>query len=417
MGWKLLAVLSILDVASAANLDVVMENLKHTDVVLPHTPIVNIERAGDLGLCNTEGEDSTGFCVEAGKCGRGYHSNSGEVVGQCASRDSSDNPHECCKYILHCGMTSREPVTYFQNPKYPREEEHDLACNSKIIVRPGVCQVRFDFIKFDLPTPDDKTGYCDNMNNMKILAPTRPHGVLGGKKNHGFCGDNAGQHLYVPVYHKDQIDIISTLSEKRQKGKHDKQNKHGLWNIKITQIECNSDSKYFSKLEAPAGCLQYFTEPFGTISSFNFDGTALFSPDQDYAICIATVGHGKSGKTCKMTLRANYFGMPVGGADLKHCEAGSELVNPKKDRDCCNEPHSSYIGVVGCQPHPRSSEESATRRYWCGKELGSTGEIDVNVQSYVIKVWSGYFSSDEIEKMSYDPIGFNIDYKITSGIC
>jgi len=421
MGWKLVLVLYLHSAcaanlgASSASLDVVLERMKHTDIVLPGTPIVNIERGvGSLGLCNTEDDDSTGFCVPAGTCASSHHSNSRQVVGQCASRDMDDNPHDCCKYCMTCGMTSNEIVTYFTNPSYPREEDHDLACNSKIIVRPGVCQVRFDFLKFDLPTPNQRTGYCEAMNSMKVLAPLRPHGVLGGKKNNGFCGDNSGQHFYVPVHYKDQIDILSTISEKHHRS-NDKKN--GLWNIKITQIECNSERSFFSQLEAPVGCLQYFTEPFGTISSFNFDGTATFSPDQDYAICIKSVGSGHTGKFCKMNLRANYFGMPVGGGDIKYCEAGSELVNPKKDRECCNEPHSSYVGVVGCQPHPHKQEVTATRRYWCGKELGSTGEIEVDVQSYIIKVWSGYFTSDDLEKLSYNPIGFSIDYKLTSGIC
>jgi len=43
------------------------------------------------------------------------------------------------------------------------------------------------------------------------------------------------------------------------------------------------------RLRAPAGCLQYFTEPRGTIDSWNYDGTSLFGPNYDYTICFKYV--------------------------------------------------------------------------------------------------------------------------------
>jgi hypothetical protein len=44
-----------------------------------------------------------------------------------------------------------------------------------------------------------------------------------------------------------------------------------------------------TRLRAPAGCLQYFTEPRGTIDSWNYDGTSLFGPNYDYTICFKYV--------------------------------------------------------------------------------------------------------------------------------
>ena len=70
---------------------------------------------------------------------------------------------------------------------------------------------------------------------------------------------------------------------------------------------------YFSDLEAPSGCLQYFRDSFGTLTSFNFDGYSTFAPDQDYAICIRGEGNSPSGRTCGVTLRATSFGLPVNG--------------------------------------------------------------------------------------------------------
>ena len=40
------------------------------------------------------------------------------------------------------------------------------------------------------------------------------------------------------------------------------------------------------QLQAPEGCLQYFTKPAGTIQSFNYDGMNAYSPNQDYTICV-----------------------------------------------------------------------------------------------------------------------------------
>ena len=46
------------------------------------------------------------------------------------------------------------------------------------------------------------------------------------------------------------------------------------------KVECDSTNSYFRELEAPTSCLQWFTESFGSFSSFNFDATAYFAPDQ-----------------------------------------------------------------------------------------------------------------------------------------
>ena len=48
----------------------------------------------------------------------------------------------------------------------------------------------------------------------------------------------------------------------------------------MLKIECDSTNSYFRELEAPTSCLQWFTESFGSFSSFNFDATAYFAPDQ-----------------------------------------------------------------------------------------------------------------------------------------
>ena len=59
------------------------------------------------------------------------------------------------------------------------------------------------------------------------------------------------------------------------------------WNIKVTQVECNS------KLLPPTGCLQYFTGTTGFMYNYGWQGstvngasTTAHLSDQDYTMCI-----------------------------------------------------------------------------------------------------------------------------------
>ena len=69
------------------------------------------------------------------------------------------------------------------------------------------------------------------------------------------------------------------------------------WNVKVTQIPCNSDTLwviYLTYLElvritfvfrAPSGCTQYFTALAGTVFSYNYAGQRLLQ-SQNYGTCI-----------------------------------------------------------------------------------------------------------------------------------
>merc|ERR1719249_576174 len=91
-------------------------------------------------------------------------------------------------------------------------------------------------------------------------------------------------------------------------------------------------------LEAPTGCLQYFQDSYGTISSFNLDGTSLFAPSQDYYVCLG-LDPEDSRNACGVELRAQTFGLPVGPTDgalvenlngdgeIPECQLGTVLIN------------------------------------------------------------------------------------------
>lgn len=128
------------------------------------------------------------------------------------------------------------------------------------------------------------------------------------------CGDNTGQHLYLPFNVANGIQEI-TLTFNLP-------NRWSLnnWRLVITQLECPVSKRrsqqqqqqltfmpfvngnnlpnlrtIFSShhnndfdLLAPPGCHQYFTQPMGTIKTFNYkdDGSTYYLPGMNYVICI-----------------------------------------------------------------------------------------------------------------------------------
>lgn len=70
------------------------------------------------------------------------------------------------------------------------------------------------------------------------------------------CGENTGSHIYVNLNGASSISIAfettASVTFNRQ------------WQLKITQLQCDSVAR------APAGCLQYYMEDTGVITSFNY---------------------------------------------------------------------------------------------------------------------------------------------------
>jgi len=372
---------------------------------------VKWDYTSELEVCS-EGDD-VGVCVPASQC-EPYSSNRMRI-GICDA-DKDKGAEVCCKQKHTCGDAIKSVISHFTNPLFPAPERDDLGCNVKIHVRRKVCQLRLDFVEFRLPAP---SGNCLPQNNMKILAPSMPLGILGGKKGNPLCGLNKDQHLYIPVTAGDTVQIVTTLSgtsaipiSRTNIGlASDTEYK---WNIRITQIECNSDHPYFSALEAPRGCTQWFTDAFGSFKSFNFDGNSDFAPDQDYGICIRNEGNAGA-RSCSVTLRAQQFKMPPGGIDRVPCASGTDIVNVAANRECCLDPLSAYLAFVGKQPRANTL---TTRRYWCGEALGSTtNQVATSAKPYVLKVYSPKVDKWDITKPPFSPIGFSIDYKVDTGLC
>jgi len=365
---------------------------------------------GEEGIC----QPVSGFNASA--LGTYCHRPGQHFVGDCSEMGPGAQVNQakmgCCQSVVGCGQTFPEDthMGYFRNPSWPESDKGSLSCNIVVKIQPKVCQLRIDFLDFELPAPDVDKCKCSSKNSMVFHAPQKPLGILG-KTSEGLCGINTGQHMYIPVAEEETIQIISTIDGHTTVPYHKSslaadQNTAYKWNIKITQIECSEENGVcFHDLKAPNGCTQYFTESFGKFTSFNFDGISYIPQNLDYTICIAPKKEHAKG----LTLRSNVFKMPVGGMD-EVCASGSEIVNKKTTVDCCLAPQSGYLGVTAWQPFPSDWKLRALRRYWCGQNLGTENEI--TTEEFHLRVVTG----KQYNTQTYHPIGFDLEYKVDTGM-
>jgi len=379
----------------------------------------NAELEDDTILCVSDTDESTGFCATESECS----DQEGRSIGTCSRG-------VCCKVEQSCARSSSLPVSYFTNPAYPDTDLLDVSCNLNIRVRKNVCQVRLDFVDFELPAPGPD-GRCDSNNNFKLYGPYNPKGLLGGDEQNGLCGLNQGQHLYVQVDPGNIVQLHFTLS-----GTGTIPNSlitsltsqaSYKWNLKITQIECGGDNEAMKMLEAPTGCLQYFQDSYGTISSFNLDGTSLFAPSQDYYVCLG-LDPEDSRNACGVELRAQTFGLPVGPTDgalvenlngdgqIPECQLGTVLINsldPEKLMQCCVAPGSASIAMVAQDTNPPEQ----LRYHYCGIRLGPSNQVVSIPQPYMLNVRSPSWDHNRDVSSNAYAVGFQLIYKTLTGSC
>lgn len=133
--------------------------------------------------------------------------------------------------------------------------------------QPNVCQIRLDFLKFDLDRP--RTGICEN--DRFVVSGQASNSIIPP-----ICGYNSGQHMYIDLdpgnFSPVTLNVITIGGRPR------------IFDIRVTYIGCNSPHK------APSNCLQYQNSLIGQIKSFNFEefqvgsGTGYLS-GMDYSIC------------------------------------------------------------------------------------------------------------------------------------
>merc|ERR1719154_553132 len=181
----------------------------------------------------------------------------------------------CCIVQHTCDAVPVAQKFFFTNPSFPAADAGINGGSCSLSLEPcqhKICQIRLDFMDVVLVGPDAISGEC----TVDSLV------VTGNGANHAkiptLCGDLTGQHMYITVEPtcsptKIHVDMNKASSDQRR------------FNIKITQIPCNSDSL------APSGCLQYHNATSGTVRSFNtgVGGGGHLIAGQNYATCVAAL--------------------------------------------------------------------------------------------------------------------------------
>jgi len=198
---------------------------------------------GDNGTCYTAAE-----CEEYG----------GTAAGTCASGFGV-----CCILQYACGTSTNKNSTYFVNDNFPSSYNRIGQCSITVEkVNKDVCQHRLDFDIMDIQQPDLSTHQCTIDRFV----------VTGGSPVPIICGYNTGQHMYIDAGSGNSpctLTFITTGDYNR------------TFKMKVTQIECGAINRAFE------GCLQYYNEVSGVLSSFNYNiAEGLQLSNQDYTICI-----------------------------------------------------------------------------------------------------------------------------------
>uniref|UniRef100_A0A182QZP1 CUB domain-containing protein n=1 Tax=Anopheles farauti TaxID=69004 RepID=A0A182QZP1_9DIPT len=200
-------------------------------------PFYTIGRIANVPCTSPSG--LSGTCLIAGEC----KDNGGLASGSCSTRT---NQAVCCVYTQSCGGSTNLNSTYFTNSGYPGAYNGGGTCTFTITPSSGICQLRIDFRSLTLEQPTGD-GSC-NTDRLTIVGAS-PAVVP-------ICGENTGQHLYVNFVGSGPISLrIATNGDVSF---------NRLWNIELSQIACASAER------APAGCLQYYTDASGEISSLNY---------------------------------------------------------------------------------------------------------------------------------------------------
>ncbi|CAG2054635.1 unnamed protein product [Timema podura] len=136
---------------------------------------------------------------------------------------------------------------------------------------------RLDFDQFELasePNVNAGTGESSmDCSDTGLTVKPNPGGSLGFT---ALCGNNTGQHLYIPVDTSlgptsVQLTVVTSGATLYR------------WKIRATQVDCTQQPLDV----APPGCLQYYTDERGSFSSFGYgSGNGGYMSNLNYAVCI-----------------------------------------------------------------------------------------------------------------------------------
>lgn len=224
--------------------------------------------------------------------------------------------------MVSCDGTIRVNDTYFRNPNAPSPYSETRICSVVVQRRSDICQLRLDFVIFDVAKPYD--GDCDrdrftvSGHSQNFIVPP-------------ICGQATGQHMYIDVRYATGPVVLSvtTLGDYMR-----------TFDIRVTQYRCNGEQL------VPPNCLQHHTHLMDRISSFNFQENPPSDLPQkeqgyfnnlDYTICFRKAP-GFCGVTFSLPVPptllpndpARYFGIRA-NETLRSEEAGAGQVKCPTD--------------------------------------------------------------------------------------
>jgi len=203
-----------------------------------------------------------GTCTTSSEC----IDRSGSAKGNCAAGFGV-----CCVQIIKDDSDTDVGYndTYLQNPEYPSSYGDASTITYKVSkLDSDICFLRLDFELFDVKA-QTADALCSAGDHLEIS------GTGSGLDYPAICGNLAGSHMYVSMGSDDSdtADLKVLFPDGEEAGVTRK------WEIKVAQIPC------FSEYSPPEGCLQWFTEPSGTIKDWSGSDKAL-QDSLDYRICV-----------------------------------------------------------------------------------------------------------------------------------
>jgi len=229
-----------------------------------------------------------GECLSAAECG----ATSGQPSGLChMGRDVSLHARVCCTYPAHCGYETNHRVTYLQSPGYPTPAAAVSDCPFTVNLLPGVCQVRLDFLDFQMKPLHQ--GQCDLKNSL-LIKSGQSSTVIPMPRLCGTIASGQDDPLRTDIPHLYTHFDVDPAPEKNAKKVPNKdiinptlelhfnvENYPSVWNIRVSQIVCDG-----ANLQAPSGCSQFYNSNSGNITSINLpDGE--YMTDTSLDICVA----------------------------------------------------------------------------------------------------------------------------------
>ena len=135
----------------------------------------------------TDASNKTGFCVPNPMDCR---ARGGSLLGPCLQFQAPNMPPQvfgaCCYFEATCGQTIRVNGTHFRSPNFPDPYPTPGSC--QVTIRntyPSVCQVRLDFLVFNLKQPVQ-----GNCNSDRFVV----NGQASNDIIPSICGFNPDQH-------------------------------------------------------------------------------------------------------------------------------------------------------------------------------------------------------------------------------